>query len=135
MGKSKYSIVNIQSYPTFSRARKRPRVVLASQVVRQRSERSNISYTIAFSRDDLLQRCLGGHSLNANKSFNATFWRLTPKHPHSGCLHLVTYIWILDIVEISTYIIYFIHIISTFLYLMNGYVLIDTLPVLELWII
>jgi len=32
------------------------------------------------SRDDLLERCLGGHTQNANESFNAMVWRLAPKH-------------------------------------------------------
>lgn len=30
------------------------------------------------SKDDLLTRCLGGHTQNANESFNATLWRLSP---------------------------------------------------------
>lgn len=46
------------------------------------------------SKDDLLERCLGGHTQNANESFNATVWRLSPKHLHSG----------LKIVDISAYI-------------------------------
>ena len=36
------------------------------------------------SREDLLERCLGDHTQNANESFNSTIWRLTPKHLHSG---------------------------------------------------
>lgn len=36
------------------------------------------------SRDDLLTRCLGGHTQNANESFNSTVWLMTPKHLHSG---------------------------------------------------
>jgi len=36
------------------------------------------------SRDDLLERCLGGHTQNANESFNAIVWRLTPKHLNCG---------------------------------------------------
>jgi len=36
------------------------------------------------SRDDLLTRCLGGYTQNANESFNATVWRLAPKHLHCG---------------------------------------------------
>ena len=36
------------------------------------------------SREDLLQRCLGGHTQNANESFNSTVWLLAPKHLHSG---------------------------------------------------
>jgi len=36
------------------------------------------------SRDDLLTRCLGGYTHNANESFNATVWRLAPKHLHCG---------------------------------------------------
>lgn len=46
------------------------------------------------SRDDLLERCLGGHTQNANESFNATIWRICPKHLNSG----------LQIVEISAFI-------------------------------
>lgn len=46
------------------------------------------------SKEDLLIRCLGGHTQNANESFNATIWRLTPKHLHSG----------LKIVEITAFI-------------------------------
>lgn len=46
------------------------------------------------SRENLLVRCLGGHTQNANESFNSTVWRLAPKHLNSG----------LKIVEISTYI-------------------------------
>ncbi|XP_058810387.1 uncharacterized protein LOC131675426 [Phymastichus coffea] len=46
------------------------------------------------SNDDLLTRCLGGHTQNANESFNSTVWRMTPKHLHSG----------IKIVEIATYI-------------------------------
>jgi len=36
------------------------------------------------SRDNLLTRCLGGYTQNANESFNATVWRLAPKHLHCG---------------------------------------------------
>ncbi|XP_071582033.1 uncharacterized protein [Temnothorax nylanderi] len=36
------------------------------------------------SRKDLLERCLGGHTQNANESFNSTVWRLAPKHLNSG---------------------------------------------------
>lgn len=36
------------------------------------------------SREELLERCLGGHTQNANESFNATIWRLAPKHLHCG---------------------------------------------------
>ncbi|XP_067208105.1 uncharacterized protein [Linepithema humile] len=46
------------------------------------------------SRDDLLTRCLGGHTQNANESFNSTIWRLAPKHLHCG----------LKIVEVASYI-------------------------------
>lgn len=46
------------------------------------------------SKEDLLVRCLGGHTQNANESFNATIWRLVPKHLHSG----------LKIVEIAAFI-------------------------------
>ncbi|TGZ51183.1 Uncharacterized protein DBV15_11040, partial [Temnothorax longispinosus] len=43
---------------------------------------------------NLLERCLGGHTQNANESFNSTIWRLAPKHVHSG----------VKIIEISAYI-------------------------------
>ncbi|KAG8229939.1 hypothetical protein J437_LFUL011083 [Ladona fulva] len=46
------------------------------------------------SRDDLLERCLGGHSQNANESFNATIWRLVPKHLNCG----------IKIIEMSAYL-------------------------------
>lgn len=46
------------------------------------------------SKEDLLQRCLGGHTQNANESFNSTIWLMTPKHLHSGK----------KIVEISSFI-------------------------------
>lgn len=46
------------------------------------------------SKDDLLNRCLGGHTQNANESFNNLIWRLAPKHLHSGS----------KTVEISAYI-------------------------------
>ena len=36
------------------------------------------------SRVDLLERYLGGHTQNANESFNATIWRLAPKHLNCG---------------------------------------------------
>ncbi|XP_032676769.1 uncharacterized protein LOC116846694 [Odontomachus brunneus] len=46
------------------------------------------------STEDLLTRCLGGHTQNSNESFNTTMWRLNPKHLHSGK----------KIVELSAYI-------------------------------
>ncbi|XP_071652727.1 uncharacterized protein [Temnothorax longispinosus] len=36
------------------------------------------------SKDDLLERCLGGYTQNSNESFNASLWRLAPKHLHCG---------------------------------------------------
>ncbi|KYN50510.1 hypothetical protein ALC57_00149 [Trachymyrmex cornetzi] len=36
------------------------------------------------SRDDLLNRCLGGFTQNCNESFNATVWQLAPKAYSSG---------------------------------------------------
>ncbi|CAK9814870.1 hypothetical protein ANTQUA_LOCUS8255, partial [Anthophora quadrimaculata] len=36
------------------------------------------------AKTELLERCLGGHTQNANESFNSTVWRLAPKHLHSG---------------------------------------------------
>lgn len=36
------------------------------------------------SNDDLLTRCLGGHTQNSNESFNSIVWRLNPKHVNSG---------------------------------------------------
>ena len=47
------------------------------------------------SKYDLLERCLGGHTQNANGSFNSTVWRgLTLKHLHCG----------LKIIEIAAYL-------------------------------
>lgn len=46
------------------------------------------------SKDELLTRCLGGHTQNANESINSTVWRIVPKHLHSG----------IKIVEIAAYI-------------------------------
>nr|XP_034192185.1 uncharacterized protein LOC117609681 [Osmia lignaria] len=46
------------------------------------------------SREDILQRCLGGHTQNTNESFNSTIWRFIPKHLHSG----------LKIIEIAPYL-------------------------------
>lgn len=45
-------------------------------------------------RDDLLERCLGGYTQNANESFNATVWRLAPKHLNCGT----------KIIEIAAYL-------------------------------
>jgi len=36
------------------------------------------------SNEDLLKRCLGGHTQNANESFNSAVWQLAPKHLNSG---------------------------------------------------
>lgn len=36
------------------------------------------------SRDDLLERCLGGYTQNSNESLNALIWKFAPKHLHSG---------------------------------------------------
>lgn len=36
------------------------------------------------SQDNLLTRCLGGHTQNSNESFNSTIWRLAPKHLNAG---------------------------------------------------
>lgn len=47
------------------------------------------------TRTDLLERCLSGHTQNANESFNFTVWRLAPKHLHCG----------LKIVEIAAYVV------------------------------
>jgi len=46
------------------------------------------------SRDDLLERCVGGFTQNANESFNSTVWRLAPKHLHCGS----------KIIEIAAYL-------------------------------
>jgi len=46
------------------------------------------------SRKDLLERCLGGHTQNANESFNATVWRLAPKHLHCGRKIIEIVAWI-----------------------------------------
>ncbi|XP_077278917.1 uncharacterized protein LOC143906598 [Temnothorax americanus] len=45
------------------------------------------------SKDDLLERCLGGYTQNSNKSFNASLWHLAPKHLHCGA----------NTIEISAY--------------------------------
>jgi len=36
------------------------------------------------TRDDLLQRCVGGFTQNNNEYFNATLWSIAPKTFHSG---------------------------------------------------
>lgn len=36
------------------------------------------------SRDELLNRCLGGYTQNSNESFNATVWNLAPKSYSTG---------------------------------------------------
>jgi len=36
------------------------------------------------SHDDLLERCLGGYTQNANEFFNASVWRLASKHLNCG---------------------------------------------------
>ncbi|XP_018316327.1 uncharacterized protein [Mycetomoellerius zeteki] len=36
------------------------------------------------SRAELIERCVGGYTQNANESFNSTVWKLAPKHLHSG---------------------------------------------------
>lgn len=46
------------------------------------------------SKKDLLERCLGGHTQNANASFNCMVWRLAPKHLNSG----------IKIIEIAAFI-------------------------------
>lgn len=46
------------------------------------------------SRDDLLERCIGGFTQNANESFNGTVWRLAPKHLNCGS----------KIIEIAAYL-------------------------------
>lgn len=46
------------------------------------------------SKEELLTKCLGGHTQNANESFNAMVWRMAPKHLNSGKL----------IVDIATFI-------------------------------
>ncbi|XP_011871647.1 PREDICTED: uncharacterized protein LOC105564113 [Vollenhovia emeryi] len=46
------------------------------------------------SRDDLLERCIGGFTQNDNESFNVTEWRLAPKHLNCGS----------KIIEIAAYL-------------------------------
>lgn len=46
------------------------------------------------SKNDLLERCLGGHTQNASESFNLTVWRFAPKHLHSG----------LKVIEVASYL-------------------------------
>lgn len=36
------------------------------------------------SKEDLLERCIGGHTQNSNESLNSCIWRLAPKHLHCG---------------------------------------------------
>ncbi|XP_018313415.1 uncharacterized protein [Mycetomoellerius zeteki] len=36
------------------------------------------------SNRNLLEKCLDGHTQNANESFNSMIWRITPKHINSG---------------------------------------------------
>lgn len=38
----------------------------------------------ALSNDELLKRCEGGYTQNANESLNALIWKFAPKHLHSG---------------------------------------------------
>lgn len=45
------------------------------------------------SKNELLERCLGGHTQNSNESFNGSLWRMAPKHLHCGT----------KAVEIATY--------------------------------
>lgn len=47
-------------------------------------EKNILSIFKDLSKDELLNKCLGGYTQNANESFNATVWRLAPKHLHSG---------------------------------------------------
>ncbi|KYM98820.1 hypothetical protein ALC62_10450 [Cyphomyrmex costatus] len=35
------------------------------------------------SNDNLLEKCLGGYTQNANENFNSTVWRLSPTHIHN----------------------------------------------------
>lgn len=42
------------------------------------------------SREDLLERCLGGYIQNSNESFNSTIWKLCPKHLHSSTKSIET---------------------------------------------
>ncbi|KZC13138.1 hypothetical protein WN55_05370 [Dufourea novaeangliae] len=46
------------------------------------------------SKKDLLERYVGGHTQNANESFNSTVWRLAPKHLNYG----------INIIEIAVFI-------------------------------
>ncbi|KZC08118.1 hypothetical protein WN55_10888 [Dufourea novaeangliae] len=46
------------------------------------------------SKKDLLERCVGGYTQNANESFNSTVWRLAPKHLNYG----------INIIEIAAFI-------------------------------
>ena len=48
----------------------------------------------ALSSPGLLERCVGANTQNSNESFNATVWRLAPKHLHCGS----------QVIDISTYI-------------------------------
>ena len=46
------------------------------------------------SREDLLQRCLGGYTQNSNESLNALIWKYAPKHLHSGLETIQIAAWI-----------------------------------------
>lgn len=48
----------------------------------------------ALSTPELLKRCVGANTQNSNESFNATVWRLAPKHLHCG----------MQVIEISAFI-------------------------------
>lgn len=59
------------------------------------------------SKDDLLERYLGAYTQNVNKNFNATIWRLAPKHLHcdSKTIEIAAYLTTANIQRrISSYI-------------------------------
>ncbi|XP_066590498.1 uncharacterized protein [Prorops nasuta] len=71
------------------RARSSPRHRLASfkhsaRLIDEKVEEHICPIYEELSNDDLMTRCLGGHTQNSNESFNSTVWRVTPKHLNSG---------------------------------------------------
>jgi len=55
-----------------------------SRVITPDVEKHLIPIYEELSKEELLTRCLGGHTQNSNESFNSTIWRLVPKHLNSG---------------------------------------------------
>ena len=87
-----------KSYPTRRRSNPSSRQPLNRFEVVSNSEGVSVSTIISrqfrrkfsktiyeeLSRDELLNRCLGGYSQNSNESFNTTVWNLSSKSYASG---------------------------------------------------